>query len=83
MPYSDKTPKSCDAFVIRRGRDGTATVEIDLGAAGRRRILFVAGKPVVADAQGTLTATRSGDVTTVTFESGERHEVPDMLLTGG
>jgi hypothetical protein len=82
-PYSDTTLKPCDAFVIRRGRDGTATVEIDLGAAGRRRILFVQGKPVVADAQGMLTATRKDDTTTVTFESGERHDIPDALVTGG
>jgi hypothetical protein len=83
MPYGDKTPKPCDAGVIRRGTDGTATVEVSLGAAGKRRILFVQGKAVASDSMEKMTATRKGDVTTVTFESGESHQIPDALVTGG
>jgi hypothetical protein len=83
MPYGDTAPKPCEASVIRRGVDGTATVEIALGPAGKRRILFVQGKPVVSDSSEKMTVTRKGDLTTVTFESGERHEIPDALVTGG
>jgi len=83
MPYGDKAPKKCDAGVIRRGTDGTATVEVSLGTAGKRRILFVKGKPEVSDSMEKMTVTRQGDVTVVTFESGERHEIPDALVIGG
>jgi hypothetical protein len=83
MPYGDTTPKPCDAGVIRRGTDGTATVEVSLGTAGRRRILFVRGKPVASDSSGQMTSTRKGDTTVVTFESGERHEIPDAFVYGG
>jgi hypothetical protein len=83
MPYGDTTPKKCDAGVIRRGSDGTATVEISLGTAGKRRILFVAGKPVASDSMEKMTSTRQGDETTVTFESGEYHQIPDALVIGG
>lgn len=83
MPYGDKTPRKCDAGVVRRGTDGTATVEISLGTAGKRRILFVAGKPVAADAMDKMTVTRQGDETTVTFESGEYHTIPDAFVIGG
>jgi hypothetical protein len=82
-PYAEQTSKPCDAGVIRRGTDGTATVEISLGSAGKRRILFVQGKPVASDAAGPITATRQGDTTIVSFESGERHEIPDALVVGG
>lgn len=83
MPYGDKTPKPCEAGVVRRGTDGTATVEISLGDAGKRRILFVQGKPVASDAMDKMTATRKVDVTIVTFESGESHQIPDPFVVGG
>lgn len=82
-PYGDKTPKPCDAGVVRRGNDGTGTVEVSLGDAGKRRILFVQGKPVASDSMEKMAVTRKGEVTTVTFESGESHQIPDALLTGG
>jgi hypothetical protein len=83
MPYVDTTAKQCDAWVTRRGTDGTATVEISLGTAGKRRILFVKGKPAVSDASEKMTSSRQGDTTVVTFESGERHEIPDAFVIGG
>ena len=83
MPYGDTTPKTCDAGVIRRGTDGTATVDISLGTAGRRRILFVQGKPVASDSMEKMTVTRQGDVTTVKFDSGEWHAIPDPFVIGG
>ena len=82
QPYGDGKPRQCEAFVIRRGRDGTATVEVP--AAGvKRRILFVSGKPVASDSPEKMTVTRQGDVTTVKFESGEYYEIVDALVIGG
>jgi hypothetical protein len=76
-------PRECDAFVIRRGFDGTATVEIPQAQAGRRRILFVRGKAVASDSPLSLVATRQGDITTVKLGNDERYEIPDALVTGG
>ena len=82
MPYGDTKPQRCEAFVIRRGVDGTATVEIPSKGI-RRRILFVKGEPVASDSAETMTVTRKGDVTTVKFESGEYYEIVDALVIGG
>jgi len=74
---------SCQAGVIRRGRDGTATVEL-LGANGLvRNLLFVKGQPVASDSAQPMTSSRQGDRVTVRFGSDERYDVPDALLTGG
>jgi len=74
---------SCRAGVIRRGRDGTATVELR-GASGLvRNVLFVKGQPVASDSAQPMTSNRKGDVVTVRFGSDERYELPDALLTGG
>jgi len=82
MPYGDTKPQRCEAFVIRRGVDGTATVEIPSKGI-RRRILFVQGKPVASDSSEKMTVTRQGDVTTVKFESGEYYEIVDAMIFGG
>jgi len=81
-PFGDGKPQQCEAFVIRRGVDGTATVEIPTTGA-KRRILFVSGKPVASDSSDKMTVTRQGDVTTVKFESGEYYEIVDALIIGG
>jgi hypothetical protein len=73
----------CEAFVIRRGFDGTATVEVRWGAGLKRRILFVKGKPVAADAQEALAVSRQGDVSSVSLGSDERFDIPDVLVFGG
>ena len=74
---------SCKAGVIRRGRDGTATVELR-GANGQvRNVLFVNGQPVASDSAQPMTSSRQGDLVTVRFGSDERYDVPDALLTGG
>jgi hypothetical protein len=83
MPSGGAKPASCQAFVVRRGRDGTATVEIDMGQNLKRRILFVAGRPVATDSSQTFTSTRKNDVTTVTFENGEFYDIVDALIFGG
>jgi len=82
MPYGDTKPQQCEAFVIRRGAGGTATVEIP-SKGFTRRILFVEGKPVASDSSEKMTVTRKGEVTTVKFESGEFYEIPDLLIFGG
>jgi|WetSurMetagenome_2_1015567.scaffolds.fasta_scaffold71785_2 hypothetical protein len=81
-PFGFNT-RECEAFVIRRGFDGTATVEVRWGDGLKRRILFVKGKPVAADSPEALTAVRTGDVSIVSFGSDERYEIPDAFLSGG
>jgi hypothetical protein len=73
----------CQAGVTRRGRDGTATVELR-GARGLiRRVLFVKGEAVASDSVQHLIWDRQADGVTVRFDSDERYVVPDALLTGG
>lgn len=78
-------PGQCDAFVVRRGTDGTATVELRVKGQGNaaRRILFVAGKPVASDATEPMTATRQGDDTLISVGADERYTIPDALVIGG
>ncbi len=84
VPELETTPRECDAFVIRRGYDGTATIDLP-GSAGKRSILFIEGKPTASNARAldALAFERNGDLTTVKFGSSERYEIPDALLTGG
>jgi hypothetical protein len=80
----ETSPRECDAFVIRRGFDGTATLDIP-GSVEQRSILFVKGKPTASNARSmdTLTSERRGDVTIVKLGENERYEIPDALITGG
>jgi hypothetical protein len=74
---------SCKAGVTRRGRDGSATVELR-GANGLvRNVLFVKGQPVASDSAQPMTSSRQGDGVTVRVGDDERYDVPDALLTGG
>jgi len=84
VPAFETAPRECDAFVIRRGFDGTATIDIP-GSTDRRSILFVNGKPTASNAQAmdALTFERKGDVTIVKLGTSERYEIPDVLVTGG
>jgi hypothetical protein len=82
MPYGDAKPQQCEAFVIRRGFDGTATVEIPSKGI-TRRILFVKGTPVASDSAEKMMVSRKGDITVVTFESGEFYEIVDAMIFGG
>ena len=82
LPYQPDL-KSCDAGVVRRGNDGTATFEA-IGPTGvQRRILFVQGKAVAADTTDAVTASRQGDLTVVKVGDNERYEIPDAFLNGG
>jgi hypothetical protein len=74
---------SCKASVTRRGRDGTATVEMRSASGLSRNVLFVKGQPVASDSAQPMTSSRQGDLTTVRFGADERYDVPDALLTGG
>jgi hypothetical protein len=84
VPAYETALKDCEASVIRRGYDGTATVDV-AGAAESRSILFVKGKPVASSASriDELSSERNGDVTVVKIGGSERYEIPDALLTGG
>jgi hypothetical protein len=84
VPAFETTPRECEAFVLRRGFDGTATIDIQ-GSAEKRSILFVKGTPVASNAQAmdTLSFERKGDVTIVKLGTSERYEIPDALVTGG
>ena len=80
----ETSPRECDAFVVRRGFDGTATLDVP-GSVGPRSILFVKGQPTASNALtiDALTFERVGDVTIVKLGESERYEVPDALLAGG
>jgi hypothetical protein len=82
LPYQADV-KSCDAGVVRRGNDGTATFEAIGSMGGQRRVLFVQGKPVAADTMDPVTATRQGDVTIMKVGDDERYDIPDAFLNGG
>lgn len=82
VPFAPKA-EECDAFVIRRGFDGTAMVEVRWGEGMKRRILFVRHEVVAADSPETLDSERRRDFTIVRFGSDERFEIPEALLTGG
>jgi len=76
--------RECEAGVVRRGRDGTATVELMWNKAGKRRILFVKGRPEAADVPQAFTFSRNerGDFVLI-FGDDERFEVPEPLVFGG
>jgi len=81
-PFATK-PAQCEAFVIRRGGDGTATVEVRGPGAPVRRILFVGGTPASSDSTEAMTHARDGDTTVVKFGADERYDLPDALIRGG
>lgn len=86
VPYLETKPRDCEAFVTRRGFDGTGTVEIPGAGSVKRSILFVKGKPVASNAPAAtdpMTFEHRGDTVVVRFGSEERYEIPDVLLTGG
>lgn len=76
--------RECRAGVIRRGPDGTATVELRWDKASTRRILFVKGRPESADVPQAFTFSRNerGDFVLV-FDGDERFEIPEALVYGG
>lgn len=81
-PAYTKTRK-CEALVIRRGYDGTATVELRWDKTWKRRILFLKGEPKAADVPQVMTFTRNERGWTVTFSGDEHFEIPEPLVFGG
>ena len=81
-PFESK-PQQCEAFVIRRGFDGTATVEVRGGNGLKRQILFVKGDPMASDATNPVTSKRDGETTFVKIAPDETYTIPDTLLRGG
>lgn len=78
----DPALNECEAGVIRRGSDATATVEARGFGGQPRRILFVHGKPVASDSPSPIASQRMGDSQRVDFD-GESYDIPDALLNGG
>ena len=73
----------CATGVVRRGRDGTATVDVRGADGQRRRLLFVHGRLEATDAAWPVSSRREGNQTLVEIDGQEQHTVPDALLTGG
>ncbi len=82
-PPFETRPQQCEGFVIRRGVDGTATVELRGPNSMLRRILIVGGAPVASDSTEATAHSRDGDRTVVKFGADERYELPDALIRGG
>lgn len=76
--------RECEAFVIRRGFDGTATVELRWDKMWRRRILFMKGEAFVSDVAKTLSSSKDNTGNyIVTFAGDKRFEIPEALIFGG
>ncbi len=75
--------RECEALVVRRGIDGTATVELRWNGERKRRILFIKGEPKAADSAQRLTSTRNERGWRVSFDGEEHFEIPEALVYGG
>ena len=75
--------RQCDAFVVRRGNDGTATVELRWDGEHKRRILFVKGEPKASDSSQRLSTTRDERGWKVRLGEDELFEIPEALVFGG
>lgn len=81
-PAYTKT-RECEALVVRRGFDGTATVELRWDGNLKRRILFIKGEPKAADVPQAMTFTRNERGWKVKFNGDEHFEIPEPLVYGG
>lgn len=77
----DPSLTRCAAGVIRRGLDGTATVEVQMHQ-GVRRVLFVKGKLVASDSAQQINTTRNDDSIKVRVGDDESFEFADVFLKG-
>ncbi len=75
--------RECEAGVVRRGIDGTATVALRWDQSGMRRILFIKGEPKAADVAQAMTYTRNERGWVVSFGADESVEIPEPLVFGG
>lgn len=81
-PYKSAT--QCDAMVIRRSHDGTATVVIKKETM-TRQILFVKGSPVASDTFVPMSIQKDStrDTIKVLFDKDESYTIPQALVFGG
>ena len=80
--YLDPNLSQCDAGVIRRSNNGTATVVLKVKDF-TRSILFVQGKPVASDSSEEMKSAKKGDLTTITFgDNNEVYEIRDVFVMG-
>ncbi|RVT83854.1 META domain-containing protein [Inhella crocodyli] len=75
--------RQCEALVVRRGFDGSATVLLRWDDGSQRRILFVRGEAVASDALSPLKSVREAEGWRIEFDQGERYNVPEALVRGG
>lgn len=73
---------ACKAGVIRKG-GGNAVVELQTPDGGQRSITFTGGNATGSNAGAKMTATRSGDITTVRIGAAEVYAIPDAFVVGG
>jgi hypothetical protein len=76
----------CEAYVIRRSFDGTATVEVrwTLGTAAMvRRVLMIKGAPVSTDSPSEFSFVREADELVLTIGTEEQYRIPVALVVGG
>ncbi|WP_374662134.1 hypothetical protein [Inhella sp.] len=73
----------CEAGVIRRGHDGTATVEVRGPNQLLRQILLVKGRAVASNVALKIDSKREGDTVVVDIDGQERYVLPDAFLSGG
>lgn len=73
----------CEAGVIRRGRDGTATVVVRGPNQLLRQILFMKGQAVSSNVALKIASRRDADTVVVDLDGQERYEIPDAFLNGG
>ncbi len=78
----DPQLSQCEAGVVRRRGEATATVEVRGPDRLLRRILFVQGQPVASDSNSPVRSERHGDLSRVSLD-GESYDIPDALLNGG
>lgn len=82
QPANTKTG-ACEALVVRRGFDGTATVALRWDGNSQRRILFIKGEPKAADVSQTMTSVRNEFGWRVSFDESEHFDIPRALVEGG
>jgi hypothetical protein len=75
-------PGACKAGVIRKG-GGNAVVEMKTPDGGQRSITFTGGKATSSNASTRMTASKSGDISTVRIGAAEVYYIPDAFVFGG
>lgn len=80
--YIYKDLKTCDAGVIRRSHDGTATVVFSFKGQ-KRTFLFEKGKLVAWDSTDQATCAKEGDEFVISVGKEEVYRIPEAFLMGG